>query len=116
MVEWSLFLGSSFPEVAEIISKGPSFELENSFIFRELSDTKFPEEFPTSTGQLLLSVLHYTKLPEFDLDRVEEVVRRIAPLNAPAELITDICNHLGRLGYPEASTLEAWVKAQQRQN
>jgi hypothetical protein len=37
MVEWALYLGSAFPEVAEIISSGPNFELRNSFLFRELA-------------------------------------------------------------------------------
>jgi SIR2-like protein/uncharacterized protein DUF4020 len=109
MVEWSLFLGEGFPKVAEVISNGPSFELKDSFVLRELADTKYPDEFPTASGILLLAILRNMMGAPFDLEKAEEVVRRIAPRNASRSLLKDICNELGRLGYPLATALEKWT-------
>ena len=112
MVEWSLHLGTGFPEVADTISESPDFELGDTFLFRELADSNFPEAFPSAAAKLLKAILANMKVVHFDLDRVEEVVRRITPLDIPLESLNKICDELSRLGYQRAVVLNAWVKTQ----
>ena len=51
MVEWSLYLGeTSFPEVVEIMSTGPPFQIGDTMIFRELAESEFPAKYPTPQG------------------------------------------------------------------
>lgn len=57
MVEWSLHLGPSFPEVVDTVWESPDFELKHSFLFRELDDRQFSEQFLSAAGKLLLMVL-----------------------------------------------------------
>jgi hypothetical protein len=116
MVEWSLHLGLSFPEVVEMILRGPSFELRHSFFLRELADTTFPEIFPAATGNVLSIVLRNMNAVHFDLDKVENVVKRIAPLSVSPTLLKEICNELGRLGYAPAAALGNWIDTQPAQN
>ena len=110
MVEWSLHLGPSFPEVVDAVWESPDFELKHSFLFRELEESQFPQEYPSAAAKLLLKVLLNTPSPDYDLDRVENVVRRVAPLAAPLNLLENICNELARLGYPPAAELRAWLR------
>jgi len=110
MVEWSLHLGPSFPEVVDAVWESPDFELKHSFLFRELDESQFPQEYPSAAAKLLLKVLRNTPIPDYDLDRVEKVVRRVPPLGAPLDLLEEICNELARLGYPPAAELRAWLR------
>jgi hypothetical protein len=110
MVEWSLHLGPSFPEVVDAVWESPGFELKHSSLFRELDDSQFPEKYPSAAAKLLLKVLCNTPIPDYDLDRVEDVVRRVAPLAAPLDFLEKICNELARLGYPPAAELQAWLR------
>jgi hypothetical protein len=57
MVEWSLHLGPSFPEVVDAVCESPDFELKHSFLFRELDESQFPQEYPSAAAKLLLKVL-----------------------------------------------------------
>lgn len=114
MVEWVLYLGSAFPEGAEIISSGPRFELRNSFLFRELAATTLPEDYPNPAAILLLAVLKNTDVAEYDLDQVEGVVKRISPLGASPETLSEVCDQLARLGYPVAGNLKGWLRDQNR--
>ena len=110
MVEWSLHLGPSFPEVVDAVWESPVFELKHSFLFHELDESQFPQEYPSAAAKLLLKVLRNTPIPDYDLDRVDKVVRRVAPLGAPLDLLEEICNELARLGYPPAAELRAWLR------
>ncbi len=110
MVEWSLHLGPSFPEVVDAVWESPDFELKHSFLFRELDDSQFPQQYPPAAAKLLLKVLRNTPIADYDLDRVESTVRRVAPLQAPLDLLEKICNELARLGYPPAAELQAWLR------
>ena len=110
MVEWGIHLGPEFPDVVEIICSSPAFELGDSFLFRELADTQLPEKHPSPVSALLLVVLKNTQRAFYDLDRVEGIVRRIAPLHAPMDKLKGICNELAKLGYPVAGALEAWLQ------
>jgi hypothetical protein len=114
MVEWTLYFGSRFPEATEKIAKSSSFELRNTFIFTELSQTSLPELYPTASGQLLLSVLKNTPEGPHDPEHAETVVRRITPLAAPIATLHDICAHLSRLGYAQALALKTWIDEQRR--
>jgi len=110
MVEWSLSLATVFPEVAEMISKGPKFEVKE-FILRELADTSLPNSHPKAAAQFLLKILQNMTVAYFDLDKVEEVVKRILPLGAPKELLRAICGELARLGSPGAGDLQSFINA-----
>jgi hypothetical protein len=57
MVEWSLHLGPSFPEVVDAVCESSDFELKHSFLFRELNESQFPQEYPSAAAKLLLKVL-----------------------------------------------------------
>jgi len=109
-VEWTLHLGPSFPEVVETVWTSPEFKLKDSFLFRELADSKLPQQYPTATAKLLLKVLQNMQVAHYDLDKVEEIVRHIAPLQAPVDILNGICNELARLGYPQAAELQAWLQ------
>jgi CheY-like chemotaxis protein len=85
-------------------------KLKNSFLFRELADSEFPRQYPSAAAKLLLKVLQNTVLPQYDLEKVEDTVRRIAPLNAPRETLKEICEELAKLGYPPAAELLAWLE------
>jgi hypothetical protein len=110
MVEWTLHLSPSFPEVVEAVWNSPKFELTHSFLFRELANSELPQKHPAATAKLLLKVLRNTALPEYDLDQVEETVRRIAPLHAGLDTLNEICNELAKLGYLRAAELLAWLQ------
>jgi hypothetical protein len=112
MVEWSMHLGTGFPEVVDTISKCPPFEVGDTILFRDLADSKFPEAFPAATAKLLKAILANMKVFHFDFGMVESAVRRITPLETPRELLEKICNELSRLGYQSAATLHAWVRTQ----
>ena len=114
MVEWSPFLASGFPEAAETVWKSPKFELRDSFIFRELADTDLPERYPVAAGRLVLKVLQNMQAANFDLDRVDDLLRRILPLGSPKLLLRKVCGELARLGYPSAGDLEALINAPNR--
>jgi hypothetical protein len=88
----------------------PDFELKHSFLFHELDESQFPQEYPSAAAKLLLKVLRNTPLPEYDLNRVENVVRRVAALGAPLDRLENICNELARSGYPPAAELQAWLR------
>lgn len=90
--------------------ESPVFELKHSFLFHELDESQFPQEYPSAAAKLLLKVLRNTPIPDYDLDRVDNVVRRVAPLGAPLDLLEEICNELARLGYPPAAELRAWLR------
>jgi hypothetical protein len=114
MVEWSLFLGAAFGDIVERITASPGFQLENSFIYRELDESKIPEAFPSKTAELLFVLLKNEKVVLYDLDRAEAVVRRIAVLSAPRPRLLEICDQLARLGYPKAAALKQFVESQQQ--
>jgi hypothetical protein len=98
------------PEVVDAVWESPDFELKHSFLFRELDESQFPQEYPSAAAKLLLKVLRNTAIPDYDLDRVENVVRLVAPLAAPLDFLEKICNELARLGYPPAAELQAWLR------
>jgi hypothetical protein len=110
MVEWTIFLHNGFPEATRIIETGPPYELRDSFLFRELADGTIPANFPSASGDFLLSVLKNTREAQFDLDKVEDVVRKVAPQGARGEVLERICDELGRLGYSRAAPLKRWVR------
>jgi len=110
MVEWTLHLGPSFPEAVDAVWEGPKFDLKHSFLFSELADTELPQQYPTAAAKLLLKVLRHTEVAQFDLNKVEDTVRRITPLHAPLDTLKDICNELARLGYPPAAELQVWLQ------
>jgi len=87
----------------------PRFELKHSSLFRELADSALPQQYPSAAAKLLLKVLRNVALPQYDLDRVEATVRRIAPLHAGLDTLKDICNELAKLGYQRAGELLAWL-------
>ncbi len=109
MVEWTLHLGPNFTEVVKEVLASGDFELKHSFLFRELAESALPEKHPTATAELLLKVLQNTRETDYDLDRVDDTVRRIAPLGAPLETLKRICDALANLGYPPAAKLQAWL-------
>jgi hypothetical protein len=111
MVEWTLHLGPSFAEVVDSVWASPNFELKYSSLFRDLADSVLPQQHPSAAAKLLLKVLRNASVPEhrYDLDRVEDIVRRIAPLHAPLHTLKDICNELAKLGYQPAGELLAWL-------
>ncbi len=88
----------------------PKFSLNHSFLFRELADGQLPQQYPAATAKLLLKVLRNTEVVHYDLDKVEDLVRRIAGLHTPLDTLKDICNELAELGYPRAAVLEAWLQ------
>ncbi|HVB57470.1 MAG TPA: hypothetical protein VNE63_13740 [Candidatus Acidoferrales bacterium] len=110
MVEWTMQLGPSFPEAVEAVWIGPKFELKNSPLLSELADNELSKRHPTPAAKLLLRVLQNTQVAPYDLDKVEETVRRVAPLQAPSDTLSDICNELARLGYPDAAKLQTWLQ------
>lgn len=110
MVEWSLFLGSAFPNIVARINESPTFRLEQSFIYRELADSKLCEAFPSESAELLLVLLRNETALLYDMDRVDAVVRLITPLDALLGDLLDICNELARLGYAEAGALRQFVQ------
>jgi hypothetical protein len=110
MVEWSLHPGPGFPEVVDAVRESSDFALKHSFLFRELDDSQFPPEVPSAARRLSLQALRHTAIPDFDLDGVENVVRRVGPLGAPWDLLDKICNELRRLGYPPAAELQSWLR------
>jgi Domain of unknown function (DUF4020) len=105
MVEWSLFLGAAFSNVVERVSASPAFELDNSFIYRELDESTIPETFPSEIAELFFMLLKNEKVVFCDLDRVDVVVKRIAGLGAPRPRLLEVCDQLARLGYAEAAAL-----------
>jgi hypothetical protein len=111
MVEWTLHLGPSFAEVVDSVWASPNFELKYSSLFHDLADSVLPQQHPSAAAKLLLKVLRNASVPEhrYDLDRVEDIVRRIAPLHAPLHTLKDICNELAKLGYQPAGELLAWL-------
>jgi hypothetical protein len=74
-----------------------------------LAESHLPEKHPTATAKLLLKVLQNTRERDYDFDRVENTVRRIALLGAPLETLKQICDALANLGYPPAAKLQAWL-------
>jgi hypothetical protein len=44
-------------EVVDTVWESPDFELKHSFLFRELDDRQFSEQFLSAAGKLLLMVL-----------------------------------------------------------
>jgi len=112
MVEWSLFLGAAFSSVVDRVTASPAFQLDNSFIYRELDESKTPETFPSETAELLFMLLKNEKVVFYDLDRVDVVVKRISPLGAPRPRLLEICDELARLGYAEAAVLRDFVHSQ----
>jgi hypothetical protein len=111
MVLWTLHLGPNFAEVVDVVSAGPQFELKHSFLFDELADSELPQQHPTASARLLLKVLRHAQVPQYDLDKVEVIVRRIAPLHAPLDTLINVCNELANLGYPPAADLQAWLQS-----
>jgi Domain of unknown function (DUF4020) len=110
MVEWALFLAAGFPEVAEIVSKGPNFELsEHTSIIGDLADTSLANEHPDAAARFLLKILQNMKVIYFDLDRAEDIVKRVLPLGVPKPLLRDICNEMARLGYAAAGDLQMFL-------
>jgi len=112
MVEWSVFLGAAFPAAVDRIAQSPAFRLKDSFIYRELDESQIPETYPSGISELLLVLLRNETETAvlYDLDRVDAIVRRIAPLHAPIEKLLSVCDELARLGYPEATGLRKFVQ------
>jgi Domain of unknown function (DUF4020) len=110
MVEWTIFLHNGFPEATTLIGNGPAYELRNSFLFKELAESTVPADFPSASADLLLSVLKNTREAQFDLDKVEDVVRKVSLQGARREVLEGVCDELGRLGYPGAVPLKRWVR------
>jgi SIR2-like domain/Domain of unknown function (DUF4020) len=111
MVEWILFLGPAFPDVVDLLRESPAFQLENSFIYRELDESKIPEAYPSKTAELLVVLLKNEDAVLFDLDRVDAVVRRIVA-DAPLPELFAICDDLARLGFVGAAALRQFVQNQ----
>jgi hypothetical protein len=111
MVEWTLYVGTGFPEAVESVWASPKFELKFSSLLHELAKSELPQQHPAAAAKLLLKILQNVTLPQYDLDKVEDTVRRIAPLHAPLNALKGICNELANLGYPRAGGLLAWLQA-----
>jgi hypothetical protein len=109
MVEWALNLGPNFSEAVDSVWGSPKFELRHSALFTELAGSMLPLKYPVASAKLLLKVLQSTNDYQFNLEKVEETVRRIAPLGKPTDILSKICNELARLGYPPAADLQAWL-------
>jgi len=112
MVEWALYLGPAFREVVEVLWGSPKFELKHHFLFRELADSDLPQQYPAAAAMFLLKVLRNIEAPQYDLDKVEDTVRRIASLRAPLDTLRNICNELAKLGYQRAAELQAWLEGE----
>ena len=105
MAEWSLHLEPVFPEVVKKIFASPAPQLERSFIYYELPDTKLSEQYPSEAAQLILFLLRKSTAPIYDFDRIDRIFEQFISGRVRRVLLLEICDELARLGYAGASRL-----------
>lgn len=109
MAEWSLYLEPVFPEVVEKITSGPAPDLERSFIYYELPETKLPELYPTPVARLLLFLLRESIAPIYDYDRIDKLFEQLALGSVDRHVLLDICEALAKRGYEGATRLRKLI-------
>ena len=109
MAEWGLHLEPVFPEVVEKIIASPAPELERSFLYYELPETKLPERYPTPVARLLLYLLQKSTAPIYDFDRIDNLFQQLILGSVDRHILLDICDALGKIGYEGANRLRKLI-------
>lgn len=105
MIEWSFYLKSVFPEVVEKICTSPIQGLKYTRLSKKILEKNYANSHPEALTRLLLHLLSHTHQP-FWFSDVEELVKSLIHSSASRYELKQICNHLGRLGCPNAAKLE----------
>jgi hypothetical protein len=109
MVLWAVELGPVFAAAVEKVCLSPAPSLEHTFLYDELVEKEFAASQPIATTDLLLHLLPNAHEPFYHCEKVEQLVRNMAGSSAPRDRLLQVCNHLARLGCPNASQLRELV-------
>jgi Domain of unknown function (DUF4020) len=114
MVEWSLHLGSLFPQAVERICCSSAPPLEHGLIYYQLAEMNYTTTYPDALVQLLGHLLPATQRPFDERDYVERLVRDLVELPAQIQDLEQLCNELARLGSPHAAEIRGRLRNRQR--
>jgi hypothetical protein len=111
MILWTLSLDSIFPEVVQKICAMQAPNLEHTVLYYQLVEKGFARRYPIDLARLLLHLLTNATEPFLHCDRVANLVGAIIATPVPRAELTQICEHLARLGCEQAIHLQAEINA-----
>jgi hypothetical protein len=114
MIEWSLHLGSLFPQAVEKICRRPTPSLENRSIYYQLAETHYATMYPEALTTLLGHLLPAEQRPFYERDYAEKLVRDLVEAPAQTQHLEHLCDELARLGCPHAAEIRESLRNRQR--
>ena len=112
MVQWSVELEEAFPESVAFVIRGPAVPLGDvTFSCLRLQQSTACSLYPQESAQLLGFLVRSENRLQIG-DYIADLVRRLAPLGAPKQVLRDICHRLAALGDRRADDLLQFVESQ----
>ncbi len=110
MVEWAPQLLPVLPQVIEKIRASGSVKLEHTFVYRDLTESHAPKQYPIPTAQLIEHLLVNAEEPFLHCPYIERIIRDLIDSGTPKDMLLKICNELARLGCRCATELYSLLK------
>jgi len=110
MVLWSIPLEPVFPAVVDKICATSAPCLKQTYLYTELVEKRFATKYPIPLTRLLLHLLPKADKSFLHCWYVEELVRSLVGSAASSGDLLLVCEHLARLGCPNASELKELVE------
>ena len=110
MVLWSIPLEPIFSAVVDKICATSAPSLKQTYLYTELVEKRFATKYPIPLTRLLLHLLPKADKSFLHCWYVEELVRSLVGSAASSGDLLLVCEHLARLGCPNASELKELVE------
>lgn len=110
MVLWSISLEPVFPAVVDKICATSAPSLKQTYLYTEFVEKRFATKYPIPLTRLLLHLLPKADKSFLHCWYVEELVRSLVGSAASSSDLLLVCEHLARLGCPNAAELKELVE------
>jgi len=108
-VSWIFGLKPVLEEAVAKVLLAPVILSEHGMFLYRLKESDLPTDCPAQVALLLRHILVNAPELGFDCDSVDRVTRVLLGSGADKALLSDICEHMARLGCPTASPLSDLV-------
>ncbi len=110
MVLWSIRLEAVFPAVVEKVCAASAPTLKQTYLYYELVEKGFATKYPIPLTRLLRHLLSNAEEPFLHCREVEGLTRSLIGSTASSGDLLLVCEHLARLGCPNATELRELVE------